>query len=114
MLAVLFIISACYQFVSCVYDLLKMFSDDFEYTPGVCAIAFLLNLTLAVLSCVAVSLGGTFAFVLGIIFAVFSFLGLMAKIAGGVNSCFSAFNLLYSLSMMVFVYHRRLSLGAKK
>lgn len=101
MLAVLFVISACYQFANCFYDLVKLFSDDYEYTPGVCAFAFLLNLTLAVLSCVAVSLGGTFAFVLGIIFAVFSFLGLIFKIAGGVNSCFGAFNLLYSLTMMV-------------
>lgn len=101
MLAVLFVISACYQFANCFYDLVKLFSDDYEYTPGVCAFAFLLNLTLAVLSCVAVSLGGTFAFVLGIVFAVLSFLGFVGKILGGVNSCFGAFNLLYSLTMMV-------------
>ena len=102
MLAVLFVISACYQFINCIYDLVKLFADDCEYTPSVCVFAFLLNLTLTVLSCVAVSLGGTFAFVLGIIFAVFSFLGLAFKILGGVNSCFGALNLLYSLVMMVF------------
>lgn len=101
MLAVLFVISACYQFFNCFYDLVKLFSDDYTYTPGVCAFAFLLNLTLAVLSCVAVSLGGTFAFVLGIIFAVLSFLSLIFKIFGGVNSCFDVFLLLYSLTMMV-------------
>lgn len=101
MLAVLFIISACYQFLNCIYDLIKLFADDPAYSPGICAFAFLLNLTLAVLSCVAVSVGGTFAFVLGIIFAVLSFLGLMTKIVGGVNSCLSAFIVLYSLSMMV-------------
>lgn len=104
MLAVLFIISACYQFANCLYDLVKLFSDDCEYTPGVCIFAFLLNLTLAVLSCVAVSLGGTFAFVLGIIFAVFSFLSLIFKMAGvadGAAGCFNVLNLLYSLVMMV-------------
>ena len=104
MLAVLFVISACYQFASCGYDLLKLVSDDPTYTPGVCAIAFLLNLTLAVLSCVAVSLGGTFAFVLGIIFAVISFFGLAVKFIGcsnGADGCFDVLNLLYSLTMMV-------------
>ena len=101
MLAVLLVISACYQFASCGYDLLKLFSDDAEYTPGVCAVAFLLNLTLAVLSCVAVSLGGTFAFVLGIIFAVISFFGVFVKILALDDGCFNVLNLLYSLVMMV-------------
>lgn len=101
MLAVLFIISACYQFASCGYDLIKMFSDDYEFTPSVCAVAFLINLTLAVLSCVAVSLGGTFAFVLGIIFAVFSFFGVFGKIICLPDSCLNVLNLLYSLVMMV-------------
>lgn len=100
MLVVLFIISACYQFLHCIYDLFTLFSDDCEYTPGVCVIAFLLNLTFAVLACVAASLGGTFAFVLGIIFAVLSGLGFFFKIFG-VSSCLSALNLLYSLTMMV-------------
>lgn len=101
MLAVLFVISACYQFASCGYDLIKMFSDDYEYTPSVCAVAFLINLTLAVLSCVAVSLGGTFAFVLGIIFAVLSFFAIFFKFLALDDGCFNVLNLLYSLVMMV-------------
>jgi hypothetical protein len=56
---------------------------------------------LAVLSCVAVSLGGTFAFVLGIIFAVLSFFAIFFKFLTLDDGCINVLNLLYSLVMMV-------------